>query len=358
MKLTLKLAISLISLLISLLSLKVNAATCTSTGTGNWSNTGTWSCSAVPTSSDDVVVASGHTITVDTNAVARSILVNATGILNMSGSNILTVSQNTSADAMTISGTFNGGAGAISVTNSTSGYKGIYVSSGTFNAAGGDISIVSKSHGIALANISSNFNAGAGAISTTSNGGAGLNSSGNFVGGTGAITLPGGGLANNATGVLTVGSGGISISNLAFGGLDSSGTINLNGNLSVATTSVTGSTTFSGSGKIMLLDNSHTITGPNIYNLEIAPLTAPRTITISGALTVTGTIVLNGSSSTNLISFTGGGSVTPPFTSYYCASSNVTGITCSNIAPSAISAAIDLSSTKTPTLYSEELNIK
>jgi hypothetical protein len=59
------------------------ADTCTSTGSGNWNTAATWSCSHVPTSSDDVVIADGHTVTIDTDASAASITVGqgASGVL-------------------------------------------------------------------------------------------------------------------------------------------------------------------------------------------------------------------------------------------------------------------------------------
>jgi len=51
------------------------AATCTSTGTGNWSESGTWSgCGeGVPGASDDVIIQSGHTVTVDVDSSVNNI---------------------------------------------------------------------------------------------------------------------------------------------------------------------------------------------------------------------------------------------------------------------------------------------
>jgi len=60
---------------------KIPRVTCTSLGSGNWSSAGTWSCGFVPTAADDVFIASGHTVTIDTAAVANNVTVNAGGIL-------------------------------------------------------------------------------------------------------------------------------------------------------------------------------------------------------------------------------------------------------------------------------------
>ena len=38
--------------------------TCTSTGSGNWDATTTWSCGQVPTIADDVTILANHTVTV------------------------------------------------------------------------------------------------------------------------------------------------------------------------------------------------------------------------------------------------------------------------------------------------------
>jgi len=59
------------------------ALACTSTGSGYWNTTGTWSCGRVPTAADDVTIQSGHAITLDTSATIASLTVN--GILNFDG---------------------------------------------------------------------------------------------------------------------------------------------------------------------------------------------------------------------------------------------------------------------------------
>ncbi len=58
------------------------AGTCTSTGNGNWLDTGTWDAGCggnIPQAGDDVVIASGHTVVVNTDTAAlNSLTVNGT----------------------------------------------------------------------------------------------------------------------------------------------------------------------------------------------------------------------------------------------------------------------------------------
>ncbi|MDH3528850.1 MAG: G8 domain-containing protein, partial [Acidobacteriota bacterium] len=59
---------------------------CTSQVTsGNWSTTGTWGCGNVPAASDDAVVITGQTVTLDVDPVAASVTVNSGGTLATSG---------------------------------------------------------------------------------------------------------------------------------------------------------------------------------------------------------------------------------------------------------------------------------
>lgn len=53
----------IIVVIILLSSCYLYSTTRTSTGTGNWNNSGTWTPSGIPASSDDLIILSGHTIT-------------------------------------------------------------------------------------------------------------------------------------------------------------------------------------------------------------------------------------------------------------------------------------------------------
>ena len=71
------------------------AAACNSNGTGNWNTVGTWSCGHVPLAADTVTIGAGHTVTVDTAAVATSVTITgptSNNGLTVSGSNSLTIS--------------------------------------------------------------------------------------------------------------------------------------------------------------------------------------------------------------------------------------------------------------------------
>jgi autotransporter-associated beta strand protein len=104
------------------------AVTKTSTGTGLWNTAATWSPSGVPAAGDEVIIASGHTVTLDVNTVNNllSLTVNSGGTLSITGN------RNIFATTFTIAGTFNyTGSGSI---NSTT----ININTGaTFNSING-----------------------------------------------------------------------------------------------------------------------------------------------------------------------------------------------------------------------------
>jgi hypothetical protein len=62
-----------------------------SVANGNWSSASTWSCNCVPTSSDNVVIDTPHTVTVDAASQAKSI--NLKGIINYLAPFVLTLGQ-------------------------------------------------------------------------------------------------------------------------------------------------------------------------------------------------------------------------------------------------------------------------
>ncbi len=268
----------------------------------------TWSCGAIPTASDDVTIASGNTVTVNVNATAQSITVVAGGTLNFA-SNAPPFTLNVGAGSgIQNYGTFDAtNAGAIVSAATTGGIHGIYNAPTT---------------GVIIA--------GAGAITATASGGLGIENRGTFTGGAGLISADSFRNGNSsASASLTVGAGGLLISTTGSTFYPTAGTIILNGNLTLSGDFASGATTYSGAGKTILTDASHTINGSvKVHNLEIAPVTAARTITVSGAVTATGTTQLNGASG-KLITFAGSGSIAA-FTSSYCSSSGITGITCCN----------------------------
>ena len=96
------------------------AATCTSNGSGNWS-TLSWS-DCTPGSDDDVVIAAGHTVTLDTDVTVRGVTINSEGAFD-NGSHTLTVA----AGYLTNNGMFNGNTG----TYSFAANGGVYGSSAT-----------------------------------------------------------------------------------------------------------------------------------------------------------------------------------------------------------------------------------
>ena len=68
------------------LSYTANAqVTYTSVNTGNWSVSNTWNPNGIPTASDDVIISSGHTVTVQSGTDAKANNVTVNGILNVLG---------------------------------------------------------------------------------------------------------------------------------------------------------------------------------------------------------------------------------------------------------------------------------
>lgn len=124
----------------------VNAATFTSSASGNWSSASTWTITGVdsdgkPDSDDDVTISSGHTVTADANAFSLTLTVN--GTFNMNAKRVYVNGNFTNTG--TLSGTgyfFFQGAGTISSTT-TIGNPGdwYFQSPGIVIAAG---TIISK----------------------------------------------------------------------------------------------------------------------------------------------------------------------------------------------------------------------
>lgn len=138
-------------------------ATITTGGSGNWSSTtnnAPWPSGTKPTTGDVVVIATGHTVTLDENTAAlgaAGISGSGTAVLDISGTRTINgcVSYSGTAtsgfvtlgtgDDLTI--TYGGGAGTSAVSNSSSGYCVV--------AGGSGVLTVSNTGGVAAQNTSS-----------------------------------------------------------------------------------------------------------------------------------------------------------------------------------------------------------
>lgn len=91
-----------------------NAGTIVSITTGNWNNSGTWSTGSVPTSSDNVTIANGHTVTVNTNANCYNLTV------GQGTSGVLRMGNNNTARTITVTGNITIASGATFNVNTSS----------------------------------------------------------------------------------------------------------------------------------------------------------------------------------------------------------------------------------------------
>ena len=111
------------------------AATCTSNASGDWGTTGTWSCGHVPISTDDVVIAAGHTVSYDGGtSTILSLTTNSTGVFSF---------NDNASDSLTVSGTVTNG-GTIQTVSAggtrvhTLNVGGNFTNNGTFTTLAGD----------------------------------------------------------------------------------------------------------------------------------------------------------------------------------------------------------------------------
>lgn len=122
-------------------ALPAHAATCTSLSTGAWNNAGRWSCPGVPGAADDVIIADGHTITLNTSVTINSLQVGQ----GTSGS--LDIGNNNTNRTLTVSGNVTVNAGASLITSGNGGnvlnIGGDLVNDGTFdlNIGGSDADV-------------------------------------------------------------------------------------------------------------------------------------------------------------------------------------------------------------------------
>ncbi|RMG81837.1 MAG: hypothetical protein D6707_04105, partial [Bacteroidetes bacterium] len=76
-----------------LYSFNLSAINITSVQSGRWNQTSTWDCGCVPSATDDVTIASGHTVDLRNNTTVNKLTIQSGGMLNC-GNNTLTINGN------------------------------------------------------------------------------------------------------------------------------------------------------------------------------------------------------------------------------------------------------------------------
>ncbi|MBI2269612.1 MAG: T9SS type A sorting domain-containing protein [Bacteroidetes bacterium] len=112
-----------------------NAGNIVSVATGNWNTGGTWNTGVVPTTSDNVTIANGHTVTINANASCYNLTV------GQGTSGILRIGSNNTARTLTVTGNVTIASGATFEVNAASNTTHIFnltgniTNNGTFNMA-------------------------------------------------------------------------------------------------------------------------------------------------------------------------------------------------------------------------------
>ncbi|NHM04584.1 Ig-like domain-containing protein, partial [Flavobacterium celericrescens] len=110
---------------------------------GDWNATTTWNKGTAPTCADNVTIASGHTVTVNTLAnVAKGVTITAGGTLAIASGD-LTVGCTLNNNTLINNGTLTVSGGILNVNGSVSHNSGA-----TFNQSGGDINIDGNAAGV------------------------------------------------------------------------------------------------------------------------------------------------------------------------------------------------------------------
>jgi hypothetical protein len=182
-----------LSLFLFFLGAPAYAVTCTSLGSGNWSAPGTWDCGAMPAAGDDVVIANGHTVTMNVAAgQCRDLTFNGgnqDSYLSLAGANALAVSGNVSLTS-----------------NSNGDYRTLNVGNGVLTVAGNLTLVGPNNSRRSILSIANGTASVAGNITANSSGeriiftgggtlrvGGNWTSGGRFTRGTGSVVFDGAG---------------------------------------------------------------------------------------------------------------------------------------------------------------------
>lgn len=286
-----------ILLLFSLLLISPSAfaATITASATGIWSSTATWGGSAVPTTSDDVVINSGVTVTVDVNASCNSLTL-AAGTNN-------TVSVNSGMTLTVTNAITANNSGSSNTTAALTGSGSITCGSITVGGTVTNPSLTALTTTTYTHTLTSSVN------SLSISGNLAIISSYNYasvLGITYATTYDNGIFTTSGTGTATVG-GSITTSNENSGNtatftLGTSSTLYLTGStpFNLSTTG-TNTITLNNTGSTVnyACNGAQTVYSTNYYNLTLS-VAGGKTLQ-TGTTSIAGNLTLSGTASTTTV---------------------------------------------------------
>lgn len=125
----------------------LGSVTKTSAATGDWNTAATWTPCGVPTCTDVVTIATGHTVTNSATASSSSVLINAGGTL-VNATSTLTIGCTNNNSFLINNGTLTVSGGEVKVNGSVTHAIG-----STFNQSGGDIIVYSNNNGNATTSL-------------------------------------------------------------------------------------------------------------------------------------------------------------------------------------------------------------
>lgn len=309
-----------------------NTATKTSQSSGNWNYSGRWSPSGVPGASDSVVIASGHTVTLNANGTCG--VLNVLGTLTYGNTNNRTLTVTTSSGMsgnVRISGTLTFSS---SRTGQSLTLAGSLVCTGSVNNNNNGLFIFNGTGTRTISN-TDNFgtvqvNNSSLTLQATSN----LSMMYNLTVSAGTLDLSayianresaGGTLTVANGGSLRIGGSGTFPANYSTSSLGSTSTIEYSGTSQTVANQSYGNLTLSGSGTKTLPSSAMTIAGDFTVTGTVSA-TAAANITVNGNLTIDAGASFNAASYLIQVggSFTSNGTFTPGTSTLTITGSNST----------------------------------
>lgn len=277
------------------------AATCTSIATGNWGTASTWSCGAIPASTDTVILASPYTVTLNASYTAASLTINSGATLSDTGGRTLTVTGNiinngtfTSTSSGKIAST--GAAAQISGSGTFSGSARLYTSGAAPSILAGSTLTFSGT-----ATLRAGVNAAGTTVTTsvltingtlTSTQVAGTNflrlyANSTIIGATGIINAANSTITYNTSAAKLTNNGSVVIQKVTQNAGTNSWTQGTNSSLTVSTVSTVGTFNASANGNTVTYNGTSTVIAPSAagyWNLAgtIFPAACPAAYTVSG----------------------------------------------------------------------------